>query len=57
MDKCDHELELIDESFDHEYGTEVIQFMQCIICGATSDDDSDIKEPDIEVPDGYFDEQ
>lgn len=52
MQKCDHDLELIDESFDHEYGTEYIQYMQCTKCDATNEDD-----PKIPSPDDYFDDQ
>lgn len=35
----DHDLEFIDESFDHEYGTETIHYMQCSACGQTGDVD------------------
>lgn len=30
----DHEWEVIDESFDHEYGTEKIVFERCSVCDA-----------------------
>lgn len=40
----DHELNWVDDSFDHEYGTEQIQYMQCTACGATHDEDSEIPE-------------
>ncbi len=29
---CDHEWEVIDQSFDHDYGREVIVFRQCLFC-------------------------
>lgn len=32
--ECDHEWEVIDDSFDHEYGCEVIVFERCEFCGA-----------------------
>lgn len=32
---CDHEWEPVDDSFDHEYGTERIVFERCELCGAT----------------------
>lgn len=34
---CDHEWEVIDESFDHEYGTEIIVFERCSVCSAERD--------------------
>lgn len=30
---CDHEWEFHDESFDHEFGTEISQWMECNKCG------------------------
>jgi len=48
----DHDLEVCDDSFDHEYGTERIQYMQCAVCGATHDEDAEIPE----APDDYFDD-
>lgn len=36
---CDHEWETIDQSYDHEYGTETIIFDQCILCGEERDHD------------------
>ena len=29
---CDHEWELVDDSFDHEFGCEQIVFMRCAVC-------------------------
>jgi hypothetical protein len=34
---CDHEWEVIDDSFSHEYGTEIIVFEQCAKCEQTRD--------------------
>ena len=36
--KCEHEWEFEDDSFDHEFGTEVIQYYVCIHCGEVADD-------------------
>jgi hypothetical protein len=33
----DHEWELVDDSYDHEYGTEKIVFERCSACGLTRD--------------------
>lgn len=33
-DDCQHEWEVQDESFDHEFGTEVAVFAECQKCGA-----------------------
>ena len=30
---CDHEWEFVDDSFDHEFGREVIRYWECEICG------------------------
>jgi len=32
-EQCDHQWEIIDHSFDHEYGTEQIVVQQCDVCG------------------------
>lgn len=32
---CDHEWVFQDDSFDHEFGTEVIRYWQCEKCGAS----------------------
>lgn len=48
----DHELEVVNDSFDHEFGTEVIQYMQCGTCGATHDEDASIPES----PEGFWDD-
>lgn len=37
MSDCDHEWEVIDDSFDHEYGTEQIVFQRCVLCDAEQD--------------------
>lgn len=36
-DDCDHDWELQDDSFDHEYGTELVHYWRCIKCEATKD--------------------
>lgn len=38
-EECDHEWEWFDESFDHEYGTEVCAYWECSLCGAEKNDD------------------
>lgn len=35
--ECDHEWDVIDDSFDHEYGCEIIVFQRCALCDATRD--------------------
>ncbi len=37
VEDCDHEFEFVDESFDHEFGTEVVHYMQCQKCGFVRD--------------------
>lgn len=32
---CDHEWEVRDDSFDHEFGTEVIIYEKCVKCELT----------------------
>ena len=32
VDECDHDWEVIDDSFDHEFGCERIVFQRCSIC-------------------------
>ncbi len=32
--ECDHDWKVVDDSFDHEYGTERIVFERCELCGA-----------------------
>lgn len=40
----DHDLSIIDDSFDHEYGCEQVFYYQCDECGATHQDDGRIPE-------------
>lgn len=47
MKDCDHEWEIIDQSYDHEYGCETIIFQKCIICGEERDYDSPRFEDDV----------
>jgi len=35
----DHDWELIDDSFDHDYGVEFIQYERCFACGKMRDCD------------------
>lgn len=35
--ECDHDWEFQDDSFDHEFGCEVIRYWQCAKCEATRD--------------------
>lgn len=44
--KCDHDLQVVDDSYDHEYGVEQIFYHQCIKCDATQEEDSSI--PDVD---------
>jgi hypothetical protein len=34
MEVCDHDWDFVDESFDHEYGTERVHFWRCKLCDA-----------------------
>lgn len=34
---CYEHLEFVDDSFDHEYGTEVIRYNLCTVCGLMSE--------------------
>lgn len=29
----DHDWEYVDDSVDHEYGTEIINYLKCAVCG------------------------
>ena len=40
----DHELDVIDDSYDHEYGCEQVFYYRCSVCDATHDEDSRIPE-------------
>lgn len=35
QEPCDHEWKFIDDSFDHEFGTEQIYYDECQKCGET----------------------
>jgi hypothetical protein len=39
-DACDHEWEFQDDSFDHEFGTEVVHYWLCTKCEATREMES-----------------
>lgn len=46
---CDHDWLHIDESFDHEFGTEQIHIWECQKCGKrTSKNPNPDVEPDLE---------
>jgi len=32
---CEHDWSMQDESFDHEFGTEVVHYFECELCGVT----------------------
>lgn len=34
---CDHDWELKDESFNHEFGCEQVQYYECVKCEKTKD--------------------
>lgn len=46
---CDHEWEFQDDSFDHEFGTEVIHYWECPKCGATTDKSPHYEGPENEL--------
>jgi hypothetical protein len=52
--ECTHDWEFQDDSFDHEFGTEKIHYMQCTICGLTRDVERD-DFPDSEPEDESYD--
>lgn len=35
--ECDHDWELQDDSFDHEFGTEKVVYWLCLCCDKTKD--------------------
>lgn len=45
--ECDHEWEVIDNSFDHEYGCEVIVFERCQLCDAERSHDPPVFDDDV----------
>lgn len=38
---CDHDWEEVDDSFDHEYGTEQIHYRRCLKCGLEAEAERD----------------
>lgn len=49
MIDCDHDWKFADDSFDHEFGCEVVRFMRCEKCDATKEcDDDGPDEPDYD---------
>ncbi len=46
--ECDHDWEMIDDSFDHAFGRQEDFYMQCIHCNDTREFDS---ERDIDIND------
>lgn len=36
-EECDHDWRIRDDSFDHEFGTEVLVCWECEKCGATKE--------------------
>lgn len=51
---CDHDWKCIDDSFDHEFGTEVAYHMECRHCGAERPVEDADYEDDRE-PDDFYD--
>lgn len=49
--ECDHDFEKVDDSFSHEFGTEVIRYLRCEKCGKVADWDDvpDGPEPDYDA--------
>ncbi len=47
--ECDHDWEVIDDSFDHEYGTQTVIYERCKLC----EKERDYEWPDIESYEGY----
>lgn len=46
IEQCDHDWETVDDSFTHEFGTEVIVYQKCTICGLEEECEADDPEPD-----------
>ena len=46
-EECDHEWEVIDESFDHEMGCEQIIYLQCSVCGKEKKYDTPVFDDDV----------
>ncbi len=44
---CDHEWEVVDDSFDHEHGREVIVFRRCLLCDEESEYDPPQFDDDV----------
>ncbi len=42
---CPHQWERVDDSFDHAFGTEVIRYDRCELCGETRDSEP-VADPD-----------
>ncbi len=40
-EECDHDWKVVDESFDHEFGTEKVVYELCEKCGATHEHEED----------------
>lgn len=45
--ECDHEWEVVNDSFDHEYGCEVIVFERCVLCGVERSHDPPTFDDDV----------
>ena len=52
--KCVHEWKKIDASFDHEFGTEVIIYYECQLCGCETKDEPASETEDF--PERYYDD-
>lgn len=45
--ECDHDWEVVDDSFDHEYGCERIVFERCRLCDAEQEYDPPTFDDDV----------
>lgn len=46
VELCDHDWQKVDDSFDHEFGTEIIHYLRCAKCEATRCSDPPSPEDD-----------
>ena len=52
--ECDHDWQVQDESFDHEYGTETVLFLACRNCDETKPLPNDYGQPEYSYDDDTF---
>lgn len=46
-DECDRDWEVIDDSYDHQYGCETIIFERCSLCDAERDHEPESFDDDV----------